>query len=178
MYNNTEFNKKLNEFIYGDKRIALVKGYINEHKLISVLKALNNSPYTKGTIQPRSIGNLKQIVDNRIIPKHIKQNANFKLSNLTLQVNLYERNNTHHGDFAIYYPVESALIIERDSAKLINHINNNPVSKIFIITTNDWGFNTHNLEKIVDEIITYDLKQEDPEQYEILHNNTNGDLPY
>lgn len=178
MYNKNEFNKKMKEFIDSDKRIALVKGYINEYKLITVLKTLNNSYFTKGAIHTRSIGNLKQIVDNRIAPKNITQNTSFKLSNLTLEINLYERNNIHHGDFAIYYPVQSALIIERDTAKLINHINSNPVSKIFIITTNDWGFNTLNLEKIVDETIIYDLKQEDPEQYEILHNNTNGDLPY
>lgn len=49
--------------------MALVKGYINEYKLTNVLRALNNFDYTKGTIHTRSIGNLKQIVDNRIIPK-------------------------------------------------------------------------------------------------------------
>ncbi len=62
-----------------------------------------------------------------------------------------------------YYPVESALIIETDTPRLINHINNNPVQKIFIITTNDWSFNTLELEKIVDETIIYDLKQQQSE---------------
>ncbi|MEB6230001.1 hypothetical protein [Staphylococcus xylosus] len=178
MYNKSEFNKKLKEFIDSDKQIALVKGYINEYKLITVLKALNNSDYTKGAIHTRSIGNLKQIVDNRIAPKNITQNTSFKLSNLTLEINLYERNTIFHGDFAIYYPVESALKIEKDTSKLLNHINNNSVPKIFIITTNDWSFNTFDLEKTVDETIIYDLKQEDPEQYEILYNNKNGKLPY
>ena len=70
--------------------MALVKGYINEYKLTNVLRALNNFDYTKGRYT-RSIGNLKQIVDNRIIPKNITQNTIFKLSNLTLEVNLYER---------------------------------------------------------------------------------------
>lgn len=83
--------KKLKDFIGSDKRMALVKGYINEYKLTNVLRALNNFDYTKGTIHTRSIGNLKQIVDNRIIPKNITQNTIFKLSNLTLEVNLYER---------------------------------------------------------------------------------------
>ncbi|TLW65429.1 hypothetical protein FFX82_07365 [Staphylococcus aureus] len=178
MHNKNEFNKKLKDFIGSDKRMALVKGYINEYKLTTVLRPLNNSDYTKGTIHTRSIGNLKQIVDNRIIPKNITQNKIFKLSNLTLEVNLYERNTIYHGDFAIYYPVESALIIETDTPRLINHINNNPVQKIFIITTNDWSFNTLELEKIVDETIIYDLKQEDPKQYEILYKNKHGKLPY
>ncbi|UMT80986.1 hypothetical protein ML437_01670 [Staphylococcus roterodami] len=178
MYNKNEFNKKLKEFIDSNKRIALVKGYINEYKLTTALIALNNSNYTIGTIHTRSIGNLKQIVDNRIVPKNITQNTSFNLSNLTLEINLYERNTIYHGDFAIYYPVESALIIEKDTSRLINHINNNPVPKIFIITTNDWGFNTLDLEKIVDETIIYDLKQEDPEQYEIIYNNKHGKLPY
>ncbi|HCX9837402.1 TPA: hypothetical protein O0150_000660 [Staphylococcus aureus] len=178
MHNNNEFNKKLKDFIGSDKRMALVKGYVNEYKLTTVLRALNNSDYTKGTIHTRSIGNLKQIVDNRIIPKNITQNTIFKLSNLTLEVNLYERNTIYHGDFAIYYPVESDLIIETDTPRLINHINNNPVQKIFIITTNDWSFNTLELEKIVDETIIYDLKQEDPKQYEILYKNKHGKLPY
>ncbi|HFQ6279308.1 TPA: hypothetical protein ACGVTT_000562, partial [Staphylococcus aureus] len=53
-----------------------------------------------------------------------------------------------------------------------------PVQKIFIITTNDWSFNTLELEKIVDETIIYDLKQEDPKQYEILYKNKHGKLPY
>ncbi|HCZ3131594.1 TPA: hypothetical protein O2057_000386, partial [Staphylococcus aureus] len=88
------------------------------------------------------------------------------------------RNTIYHGDFAIYYLVESALIIETDTPRLINHINNNPVQKIFIITTNDWSFNTLELEKIVDETIIYDLKQEDPKQYEILYKNKHGKLPY
>ncbi len=91
MQNKNEFNKKLKDFIGSDKRMALVKGYINEYKLTNVLRALNNFDYTKGTIHTRSIGNLKQIVDNRIIPKNITQNTIFKLSNLTLEVNLYER---------------------------------------------------------------------------------------
>lgn len=88
MHNKNEFNKKLKDFIGSDKRMALVKGYINEYKLTTVLRALNNSDYTKGTIHTRSIGNLKQIVDNRIIPKNITQNTIFKLSNLTLEVKL------------------------------------------------------------------------------------------
>jgi hypothetical protein len=68
MHNKNEFNKKLKDFIDSDKRMALVKDYINEYKLTTVLRALNNSDYTKGTIHTRSIGNLKQIVDNRIHP--------------------------------------------------------------------------------------------------------------
>ncbi|MDN4123156.1 hypothetical protein L4932_07660 [Staphylococcus aureus] len=67
MHNNNEFNKKLKDFIGSDKRMALVKGYVNEYKLTTVLRALNNSDYTKGTIHTRSIGNLKQIVDETII---------------------------------------------------------------------------------------------------------------
>ena len=55
MYNKSEFNKKLKEFIDSDKQIALVKGYINEYKLITVLKALNNSDYTKGAIHTLSL---------------------------------------------------------------------------------------------------------------------------
>lgn len=34
-------NKKLKDFIGSDKRMALVKGYINEYKLTTVLRALN-----------------------------------------------------------------------------------------------------------------------------------------
>ncbi len=34
------------------------------------------------------------------------------------------------------------------------------------------------IEKIVDETIIYDLKQEDPKQYEILYKNKHGKLPY
>ncbi len=49
MHNNNEFNnKKLKDFIGSDKRMALVKGYVNEYKLTTVLRALNNSDYTKG----------------------------------------------------------------------------------------------------------------------------------
>ncbi|WP_213089657.1 hypothetical protein, partial [Escherichia coli] len=77
-----------------------------EYKLTTVLGAVIKSRYTKLTIHTRSIPILKQIVDNRIIPKNITQNTIFKLSNLTLEVNLYERNTIYHGDFAIYYPVE------------------------------------------------------------------------
>ncbi|MFZ8360240.1 hypothetical protein ACO1LX_17395, partial [Staphylococcus aureus] len=53
MHNNNEFNKKLKDFIGSDKRMALVKGYVNEYKLTTVLRALNNSDYTKGTIHTR-----------------------------------------------------------------------------------------------------------------------------
>lgn len=48
MHNNNEFNKKLKDFIGSDKRMVLVKGYVNEYKLTTVLRALNNSDYTKG----------------------------------------------------------------------------------------------------------------------------------
>lgn len=40
--------QKLKDFIGSDKRMALVKGYINEYKLTNVLRALNNFDYTKG----------------------------------------------------------------------------------------------------------------------------------
>ncbi|MFA0988797.1 hypothetical protein ACCB44_13100, partial [Staphylococcus aureus] len=33
MHNNNEFNKKLKDFIGSDKRMALVKCYVNEYKL-------------------------------------------------------------------------------------------------------------------------------------------------
>ena len=33
-----------------------------------------------------------------------------------------KENTIYHGDFAIYYPVKCALIIETDTPRLINHI--------------------------------------------------------
>ena len=179
MMNNKEtFYQKLVGFIKSENRIALVKGYVNEEKLTEVLKALNNSIYNKGSINTRGIGNLKEIVDNQIIPKNITQNSYYRLWGLDLEINLYERKNIYRGDFSIYYPVQSALLVQKDTRKLIDHIKNNPTPKIFIITTNDWSFNTDVLEKLVDETIIYDLKQEDPESYKILYRNKNGDLPY
>lgn len=67
---------------------------------------------------------------------------------------------------------------EKDTQKLLNHINENYTDKIFIITTNDWSFTTEKIENIVDEIITLDLKQIDKEKFNILYNNKKGDLPY
>lgn len=178
MYNKKQFIEKLIEFIKSDKKIALIRGYVNEEKLKYVLNVLNHSEYNKGNIQTRSIGQLKDIVDNRIVPKNIKQNANYQVENLTLQVNLYERSSISTSDFSIYYPVQSALMNEKDTQKLLNHINENYTDKIFIITTNDWSFTTEKIENIVDEIITLDLKQIDKEKFNILYNNKKGDLPY
>ncbi|MCH4336571.1 hypothetical protein [Staphylococcus haemolyticus] len=178
MYNKKQFIEKLIEFIKSDKKIALIRGYVNEEKLKYVLSVLNQSEYNKGNIQTRSIGQLKDIVDNRIVPKNITQNANYQVENLTLQVNLYERSSISTGDFSIYYPVQSALMNEKDTQKLLNHINENYTDKIFIITTNDWSFTTEKIENIVDEIITLDLKQIDKEKFNILYNNKKGDLPY
>lgn len=59
MYNNNEFNKKLKDFIGSDKWMVLVKGYVNEYKLIIVLRVLNNFDYIKGMIYICLIGNLK-----------------------------------------------------------------------------------------------------------------------
>lgn len=178
MLNKVEFKNKITEFINGDKQVVLVKGYVNEFKLLTVLSCLNVSDYKKGTIHARSIGNLKEISAQRVVPKKITQNKNFNISNLTLQVNLYEQKNIQFGDVAIYYPVQTAIMFEKDTDKLINHIKSNSSLKIFIITTNDWGFTTEKLEQISDELIIFDLKQEDSEKYEILYRNSSGNLPY
>lgn len=171
MYNEIQFIEKLKEFLKSDKKIALIRGYVNEEKLLYVLNVLNLSEYTKGNIQTRGIGQLKQILDNSIVPKDIKQNTNYKVENLTLQVNLYEKHNISTGEFSIYYPVQTALLKEKDRNKLLSHINNNNTDKIFIITTNDWNFTTEKIEDIVDEVITLDLKQIDEKQYNALYKN-------
>lgn len=178
MYNEIQFIEKLKEFLKSDKTIALIRGYVNEEKLLYVLNVLNLSEYTKGNIQTRGIGQLKQILDNSIVPKDIKQNTNYKVENLTLQVNLYEKHNISTGEFSIYYPVQTALLKEKDRNKLLSHINNNNTDKIFIITTNDWNFTTEKIEDIVDEVITLDLKQIDEKQYNALYKNKKGNLPY
>lgn len=178
MYNKEEFLDKIEEFLKSDKQIALIKGYVTEFKLIAVLAKLQQSGYTKGNIQTRHIGHLKEILKEIEIPKSIKQNESFKVSNLTLQINLYERKNIPFGDFSVYYPVESALKTGKDTSKLLQHIKNNTTPKIFVITTHDWSLDTEQIEQISDETIIYDLEQDDPEQYQVIYKNKNGELPY
>ncbi len=177
MYNKSEFVLKVSEFIESDKRVALIKGYENEIKLLGVLKALNDSMLQNGTIHTRLMNNLNDLLLNtNIIKKTVKQQEKFKLSNLTLHADLYERNHHSNNDFAIYYPVQSALINAPD--KLINHIKDNHSKKIFIVTTNDWHSDTSILDEVIDETIILDIRTFDQEQYDILFNNLKGNMPY
>lgn len=177
MYNKSEFVLKVSEFIESDKRVALIKGYENEIKLLGVLKALNNSTLQNGTIHTRLMNNLNDLLlKANIIKRTVKQQEKFKLSNLTLQADLYERNRHSNNDFAIYYPVQSALINAPD--KLISHIKDNHSKKIFIVTTNDWHSDTSILDEVIDETIILDIRTFDQEQYDILYQNLKGNMPY
>ncbi len=39
MHNNNEFNKKLKDFIGSDKRMVLVKGYVNNYRINNSFKS-------------------------------------------------------------------------------------------------------------------------------------------
>lgn len=184
MYNHTDFLKRINEFILSDKKIALIKGYTNTFKLISVLKSLNQYGGS-GQIHTAYIGNLKEIVNMNtntpLIPKKIKADSVFNIGNMNVTINLYEKTNSisfNQNDFSIYYPVQTALLNSKRERKLIDHLSKNNSNKIFIVTTNDWSISTENIEAYCDDLIIYDIQQDDPEKYNILYNNMNGNLPY
>ncbi|MFY2153344.1 hypothetical protein ACOSZA_10510 [Mammaliicoccus sciuri] len=177
MYDKKEFLEKVNEFIVSDNQIALIKGYENYLKFLGVLKVLNTTDYKNGTIHTRAIGRLKDLLfEKQIIPKNVKQHQRFRLNNLTLNIDLYERNIYSNNDFSIYYPVESAL--KNSSTYLINHIKNNDSKKIFIITTNDWDLNTDYIEEICDTTIILDIRHFDMESYKTIYRNKKGFMPY
>lgn len=130
-----------------------------------------------GTIHTRLMNNLNDLLlKANIIKRTVKQQEKFKLSNLTLQADLYKRNRHSNNDFAIYYPVQSALINAPD--KLTSHIKDNHSKKIFIVTTNDWHSDTSILDDVIDETIILDIRTFDQEQYDILYQNLKGNMPY
>lgn len=59
---------------------------------------------------------------------------------------------------------------------LVNHIKDNPASKVFIITANDWEFNSKvskTLEEMSDIVVGEDLKQGIHEIFNSGFNNGN-----
>ncbi len=159
-----EFKKQFIKFLNSDNRIVLTKGMFHEIKLLSILAAIETqSQYSKGTLNAHSKEVFKDLTD-------------FTLNDLSLQLNLYTANTPNFGEFAIYYPVNPKTIKGKNIEILVNHIKDNPASKVFIITANDWEFNSKvskTLEEMSDIVVGEDLKQGIHEIFNSGFNNGN-----
>ncbi|MCE5058003.1 MULTISPECIES: hypothetical protein [Mammaliicoccus] len=172
-----EFKKQFINFLNSDNRIVLTKGMFHEIKLLSILAAIETqSQYSKGTLNAHSKEVFKDLTEQGMLTKEIPLNTTFTLNDLSLQLNLYTANTPNFGEFAIYYPVNPKTIKGKNIEILVNHIKDNPASKVFIITANDWEFNSKvskTLEEMSDIVVGEDLKQGIHEIFNSGFNNGN-----
>ncbi len=181
-----QFEDELTAFFNSDDRIALIRGFMDDDKLIGVLFGLQNNKLLKhGVIKVNSLQHFKELYLRALNRKlKIKLNENFNIGNLIVKVLLYSRNDTYSpydSDFEIFYPVESALYSEKDTKRLKSHIKDSRAKKIIIVTTNDYSNKTDTLMDLVDKQLVLDSSTKYPDKYRILINNLkeNGQmLPY
>ena len=162
------------------KKVLLVRGYDNDAKVRVVLYCLNEI-FNRGIIRTSNKMNdvarsINSAFEEELLPSSIKSTTTYKLGRMIVKINSYEgrtRSNPsgNESTFTLYYPVQSALDDSKRYTNLLSEIEKTNSGKIILITTNEWGIKSWDIENYVDEVFFYDVENENPELMSNLRNN-------
>lgn len=183
MTDREKFINEFDEFLNSDDEKALVTGLDDDEKIRAILNELNNY-FQRGTIYVSSLQNISDILndafgyENKVFPSKITRTKTYPFREMKLSFEKYSVNNNSldlsiNDDFAIFYPVQNALRIDKLFKQLSHHIEASKAEKTIIVATNDLFTDTEKIEKYVDIHIHYNCKNDNPE----LYNNTKNNIP-
>lgn len=162
------------------KKVLLVRGYDNDAKVRVVLFCLNEI-FNKGIIRTSNEMNdvarsINRAFEEGLLPSSVKSTTTYKLGRMIVKINSYEgriRSNPsgNESTFTLYYPVQGALDDSERFVKLLREIEKTNSRKIILITTNEWGIKSWDVENYVDEVFFYHVEHDNPELMSNLKSN-------
>lgn len=181
MKDKSEFISSLDEFFSSENSVVLITGIDDDEKIKIVLSELNKR-YTRGTIYVNALNNTATLLNrafgykSKAFPRNITRTKVYSLGNMRLSFEKYSEelmgfSLSENDDFAVYYPVQVALMEEKSFKKLIDHIKVTKALKTIIVTTNDLHIDTSKLNAFVDQHIHYEIKNDNEELYGIVKRN-------
>lgn len=187
MKDRNEFIREFNDFLDSEDNVALVTGVDDDEKIKRVLTELNNQGYLNGTIYVDTLKNASFLLnrawdqEKEKFPSRITRQETYSLYNLKLKFRKYsEKLNSQRisekDDFAIYYPVQTALMPSEEKTfdNLMNHIAATRSNKTIIVTTNDQSIDLSKLSSVVDRHIHYKVINDNKELFETFKGNLNN----
>lgn len=180
------FLKELNAFFDSKDTVTLITGIDDDNKIRQVLNELNKR-YRTGTMYVNSVTGVGELLnmafgyDKKIVPRQVTQTKPYTMFNMKLSFKKYSKNLGHiflseNDDFAIYYPVQIALLDETLFKQLVSHIEATKAPKTIIVTTNDQYTETSKLDPFIHQHIHYKIKNDNEDLYKIVKNNLNNPI--
>lgn len=166
-------------FLNNDKKILLLKGYDNTAKLKVALKCLNEF-FNTGIIRTLRMDCFSDFIfkafNKDLLPRIVKSTTTYKLGSMDIHISSYTshtQNNPkgNENTFTLFYPVQSILDNEKKYSLFIDEIEKTESKKIIIITTNEWAIKKWDIENHVDEVLFYDVENDNPDLISNLREN-------
>lgn len=185
MKDRHDFVENIEKFFESeDNRVLLVTGLDDDEKIRMVLSKLNER-YKRGTFYVNGLGNATELLNRafgnnkKMFTKNINKKDVYSIGNMNLvfkkySEELYGGYLSENDEFAIYYPVQIALMDEKLFKKLTAHIQVTRAFKTIIVTTNDQHTDTSKLKPFIDKHIHYETKNDNEELYRTVKSNLKG----
>lgn len=168
-----------------DQRIynILVRGYFDDDKVLLTFRILNDLPYYKnGTLV---IGNTRVQDEKNFLERGLRKTLPrfnlrdvFKIYGLNIQFTQWKKHRDFrfngNKDFAVFYPVQTAIsdISERDKFRKV--LANSKARKNILITTNDFNNDPEKIYDIVNAVLILDttaVNEENKQTYATIKAN-------
>ncbi len=181
MVDREKFIEELRRFFEKKQSVVLITGLDDTEKTVQTFCELEHK-YTKGTIYVNVLKHVGDVLNqkfgykNKIFPRKISRSTRIDFGNMTLDFDKYSENEFSsfskvEDEFALYFPIQSALKNDKNTTKLIEHIKFNKTPKKILLTTNDIAINISKLEPVIDTHIHYEVKNDNPRIYENTRRN-------
>lgn len=172
--------KKVNNFLDDEsKKILLLRGYDNDAKVNVILNCLNQK-FRQGILRTSSMQDISFLInsafENKILPNNITSTKTYRVGNMIVNISKYSgrtiSNPTGNSNtFTLYHPVQYALNDSKRYSNLLEDIRRSKSEKVILSTTNEWVINNWDIENHVDEVIFYNVENDNPELMSNLRRN-------
>lgn len=181
MVDREKFIEELRRFFDKKQSVVLITGLDDTEKTIQTIRELEYK-YTKGTIYVNVLKYVGDVLNqkfgykDKIFPRNISRSTRIDFGNMILDFDKYSEDEFSsfskvEDEFALYFPIQSALKKDKNTTKLIEHIKFNKTPKKILLTTNDIAINISKLEPVIDTHIHYEVKNDNPRIYENTRRN-------
>lgn len=189
MNDRKKFIDEMKKFFKSNDSVVLITGMDDTEKLVRTLNGLE-CMYKKGTIYGNVLKYMPDILngkfrhENSVFPRKIGRETKTRFGNMMIKFNKYSQGGIpsalaqDEDEFALYFPIQSVLKKDKETEKLIEHIELNKAPKKILLTTNDMWLNIYKLKPVVDTYIHYEVKNDNKEIYEISRKNLKSKTNY
>lgn len=172
----------INNFLEDEnQKYFFLKGVDDDNKIRVIIHCLNKSKFKKGLVRiSKNLNDIPRILKRMGLkdPKsRYKYNEFYKVGSMNIKFDSYTSRHTMKSynealDFTVIYPVQSIADRTNEHDWFIEMMKKLNSKKIILVTTNDGIHEFDWIEKEMDAIYSYDSKNDNPELYERVINNT------